>query len=90
MPDARLPDADKEFIFEWVKNGQPEGDPADLPPPPEFVDGWQIPKPDNVYRMPQPYKVPAKGVVEYQHFKIEAKIDEDIWVRAAEMRPGIT
>ena len=75
-------------IYKWVKNGQPEGDPADLPPPPKFVDGWQIPKPDIVYRMPQPYTVPAKGVVEYQHFKIDAEIKEDMWVRAAEMRPG--
>ncbi|MEX0641562.1 MAG: redoxin domain-containing protein, partial [Pirellulales bacterium] len=86
--DARLADAEKQLIYDWVINGLPEGDLADLPPPPEFVDGWQIPTPDIVYRMPQPYKVPAKGVVEYQYFGIDAKIDEDLWIRAAEMRPG--
>jgi peroxiredoxin len=86
--DARLPDDAKQLIFEWVKNGLPEGDPADLPPPPEFVDGWQIPQPDIVYRMPKPYNVPARGVVEYQHFRIEAEVKEDMWIRAAEMRPG--
>jgi peroxiredoxin len=86
--DARLSDADKQLIYQWVKNGQPEGDQADMPPPPEFVDGWQIPKPDIIYRMPHPFKVPAKGVVEYQYFKIDAQIDEDMWIRAAEMRPG--
>ncbi len=48
--DARLPDATKQLIFNWVKNGAPEGDPADLPPPPKFVDGWQISKPDMLDR----------------------------------------
>lgn len=86
--DARLPETDRALIYQWVKNGQPEGDPADLPPPPKFVEGWQIAKPHIVYRMPQPYIVPARGVVEYQHFNIDADIKEDMWVRAAEMRPG--
>jgi peroxiredoxin len=85
--DARLQDADKQLICDWVKSGQPEGDPADLPEPPTFVDGWQIPKPDIIFRMPEAYHVPAKGVVEYQYFKIEANVAEDMWVRASEMRP---
>ncbi|HQU44433.1 MAG TPA: redoxin domain-containing protein [Pirellulales bacterium] len=86
--DASLPEADQKLIFQWLDNGAPEGDPADLPPPPEFVEGWRIPRPDLVLSMPKPFTVPAKGVVQYQHFVTDASFDEDKWVRAAEVRPG--
>ena len=33
-------------IATWVDNGMPEGDPADLPALPEFVDGSQVGVPD--------------------------------------------
>jgi peroxiredoxin len=86
--DARLPDADKELVLKWVSNGAPQGDPADLPKPPEFVEGWRIPEPDIVFRMTQPYTVPAKGVVPYQYFEVETGFTEDKWLAAAEARPG--
>jgi peroxiredoxin len=86
--DTRLPAEAKKLVYEWVEGGLPEGDPADLPPVPTFVEGWQIPKPDLVYRMSEPFEVPASGVVEYQHFRIAADLEKDLWIRAAEMRPG--
>jgi peroxiredoxin len=88
LNDARLLDEEKELIFQWIDNGAPEGDPTDLPEPPQFVDGWRIGKPDMVFSMPQPYTVPAKGVVPYQHFVTEVTFDEDKWIQAAEVRPG--
>ncbi len=86
--DARLTDDEKELIATWVKNGAPEGEVADLPKPPEFTDGWQIGKPDVVYKMPKAYEVPAQGVVEYQYSVVDEELKEDLWVRGAEMRPG--
>ncbi len=86
--DARLPDDAKQLIYDWVKNGMPEGDRADLPKPREFTDGWQIGKPDAVYKMPRSFEVPDHGVVPYQYFVLEEKFDEDTWIRAAELRPG--
>ena len=50
--DAHMPAADKQLFRQWVDNGMPEGDPADLPEPTKYVDGWQIPTPDVVLRMP--------------------------------------
>src|SRR5947209_7432247 len=50
--DARLSADEKRAIRDWVGAGSPEGDPADLPPPPRFVEGWQIPRPDVVLEMP--------------------------------------
>jgi hypothetical protein len=86
--DIRLTDAEKQQIAKWVENGCPEGDAAELLKLPEFVDGWQIPRPDVVLKMPKPFQVPAKGVVEYQHFVIDPGFPEDRWVAAAEARPG--
>jgi peroxiredoxin len=86
--DIRLSEREKDLINTWIKNGCPEGNSADLPPLSPFVEGWRIPQPDVVYRMPQPFHVPAKGVVEYQHFTIDPGFTEDKWVRAAEVRPG--
>ncbi|MDC0936929.1 redoxin domain-containing protein [Pirellulales bacterium] len=88
LNDARLTDREKEQFRTWVKNGAPAGDLAVAPPAPEFVEGWQIPEPDVVYRIPEPYQVPATGVVEYQHFYFDPGFEEDMWIRGAEARPG--
>lgn len=44
--DLRLSEEDKELIATWVANGCPEGDPAQLPAPREFTEGWVIGEPD--------------------------------------------
>ncbi len=86
--DARMPDDEKRLIREWAENGAPQGDPRDLPAPPQFVEGWRIPAPDLVLHMPEPFTVPASGTVEYQYFAVDPGFQEDRWVRAAEARPG--
>jgi peroxiredoxin len=86
--DARMLPEEKELFRKWVDAGVPEGDPADLPPPREFVDGWRIPTPSVVYKMPQEYEVPATGVVPYKHFFFDPGFTEDKWVCGAEARPG--
>ncbi len=87
--DARLSDSDKQLIATWVQNGCPEGNAADLPPAPKFVEGWQIPKPDLVIKMSEPFEIPDRGVVAYQTFELAGgEFPEDRWVQAAEIRPG--
>lgn len=88
LNDARLSDEEKATLAAWARAGAPEGDPADLPDPPEFVDGWQIPKPDMIIPMPESFTVPAKGVVPYKYFVVDPGFKEDKWVVAAEARPG--
>lgn len=51
-------------------------------------DIWTIGVPDLVLEMPAAFKVPAKGVVEYQYVIIPTNLTEDRWVVAAEVRPG--
>ena len=87
--DARLTDEEKKLVFAWIDDGLPEGDPADLPEPPKFAEGWRIPKPDLVIPMSdKPFEVPAEGVVDYQYFTVDPGFKEDKYVMAAECRPG--
>ncbi|TWT61584.1 redoxin domain-containing protein [Rubinisphaera italica] len=86
--DCRLSDQEKSLLEIWVQNGMPEGDPAELPEPPEFVKGWRIPEPDQVIAMGDAeFTVPAQGVVDYQYFTVDPGWTEDKFVCATEARP---
>ena len=87
--DSRLSDQEKQLIKQWVDHGAPQGDPALLPPPPKFTEGWQIGEPDLVvYMSEKPANIPAKGEVKYQYYQVDPGFTEDKWVVAAECRPG--
>lgn len=87
--DIRLSSEEKKLINQWVDGGVAQGDPALLPKPRTFVEGWQIGQPDVVIPMSkEPYQVPATGVVEYQYFVVPTNFKEDRWINAAEIRIG--
>ena len=79
--------AEKDTLAKWADAGAPEGDPKDLPPPLDWVEGWQIGHPDKVYELPVAYDVPASGVIDYQHVIVPTGFTQDMWVQAAEVRP---
>ena len=59
--DARqLTDTEIAAIQEWVEQGMMRGNAADLPPPPEFSDAWQLGTPDVIVEMPEAYMLPAQ------------------------------
>ncbi len=87
--DASLSELELKQINHWVDNGAPKGDEADLPEPKQFAQGWQIGEPDDVFPITKrPYRVPATGVVEYEHFVVDPGFKEDKWIKAAECRIG--
>jgi peroxiredoxin len=88
LNDRRLADHDRKLLFDWIDNGMPAGDSADLPEAPQFLEGWEIPQPDLIVQMAQPFHVPPRGTVEYQYFDVGQSFPEDKWVVAAEARPG--
>ena len=88
LNERRLSDGDKATLLKWASNGAPQGDPADLPPPPQYADGWAIGTPDVVLEMPEDYKVPADGAVQYEYFYIPTNFTDIKWVQAVEIRPG--
>jgi hypothetical protein len=83
---ARLTQAERTKLVSWADGGAPEGEGIDRPPV-TFTDGWNI-KPDMVVEMPTGFAVPATGTIEYQYMLVKANFPEDVWVKAAEMRPG--
>ena len=53
-----------------------------------FNDGWTIGKPDIIVTMPKDVEIPATGVIDQQNVLVYAHFDKDVWVKAAEVRPG--
>jgi peroxiredoxin len=87
--DCRLSEEEKQLVYRWVDAGAPEGDPNQLPEPPQFPEGWMIPEPDEIiYMRDEPYMVPAEGTVEYQRFVVDPGWKEDRWLTAIEPKPG--
>ncbi len=86
--DRRLSDGEKQLIMQWTATGTSQGQGKDLPPAPAFSEGWEIGTPDAVITMPEPYVVPASGVIVYQNFTVPTNFTEDKWIQAIEVRPG--
>ncbi|MEI7684504.1 MAG: redoxin domain-containing protein [Planctomycetota bacterium] len=89
--DRSLTAAERDTFLRWIDGGCARGDDKDLPAVKTFSDGWTIGTPDVVFEMPRAYNVPAKAPargVPYQYFVVPTKFTEDVWVRAAEVRPG--
>jgi len=89
--DRRLARTESDTLLSWVAAGCPKGDDKDLPPPRQFTIGWKIGTPETVYQMPEAFQVPAAAtqkVLDYQRFTVDPGFKEDVWVQAAECRPG--
>ncbi len=85
--DPSLKPSEIDMISAWADAGAPEGNRADLPPAPRFAEGWSIGKPDYIFTMLQPFKVPADGTVPYVYITIPTNLKEDIWIRGVELKP---
>ena len=86
--ELRLSDAQLAKIRLWVEQGMVEGNPADLPPKPKFVEGWQLGQPDMIIKAAKPYVLPASGIDQYWNFILPVPIHDTTWVRAIEIKPG--
>jgi len=89
--DRSLNKTEIETLTKWIDGGMPKGDDKDMPKAKEFVEGWRIGKPDVVLEMPTEFKVPSKAErksIGYKNFRIPTNFKEDMWVTAAECKPG--
>src|SRR5215470_10336018 len=86
--DPSLSQKEIDAIVSWADAGAPKGDDKDMPPTPQFTEGWTIGKPDVVLTMQEEYSVPADGTVPYLYFSIPTRFTEDKWIQALEIRPG--
>jgi hypothetical protein len=76
------------LLTAWADKGAPEGDARDMPRPVEFRDDWTIGTPDLVITMPKTIELPATGVIDQANVLVYARFEKDMWVKAAEVRPG--
>src|SRR5262245_20497113 len=84
----RLTDAQIDTFQKWVAQGTVEGNPADLPPLPQWTSEWTLGTPDVVLTMDRPYTLRAGGDDMYRHFVIPIPIPAGRYVKAWEFRPG--
>ncbi len=86
--DRSLSANERSTFLAWLEQGTPLGDPKAIPAARNYPEGWSIGKPDAVFEIPEPYYVPAQGVVSYVYFRVPTNFKEDQWVQAAEAVPG--
>jgi len=86
--ELRLSSAEIETIQSWIDQGEVEGNLADLPPPPKFVEGWRLGKPDMILTATKPLVLPPQGTDTYWNFIFRVPIQATKWVKAVEIRPG--
>ena len=62
--------------------------PKDKPAPVQFAEGWTIGKPDIIVEFPKEIQLPATGVIDQSNLVVKAHFERDMWVKAAEVKPG--
>jgi hypothetical protein len=85
--DRTLNDATIKTLVAWADGGAVEGEAKDAPVPVQFVDGWSL-KPDMIIEMPMDVPLPATGTINYKNILVKVNFPEDLWVAAADLRPG--
>ena len=87
--DPSLTEDEIATIAAWVDGGAQRGNPADMPPAPQFADGaeWGIGKPDLIVKFPA-YTVPATGPDLFPTLVAPLGITEDRYIKAIQTRPA--
>jgi len=75
-------------IERWKAQGTVEGRAEDLPPKPEWKDGWQLGMPGLIVQLPQAYLLAAAGRDVYRNFVIPIPVASRRYVKAMEFLPG--
>ena len=74
--------------FPGLNAQAPAGDPHSAPPPRPWPEGWIIPQPDAIVRMPKPVALPAHGDIDYTYEIVPTGFTEDKWVQMSEIQPS--
>jgi peroxiredoxin len=86
--ERRLSQDEIDTVVAWINGGMPQGNASDLPPAIDYPDGWRIGKPDVVFELPHEVPIPATGMIPYMYFETPTNFTEDMYIQAAEARPG--
>lgn len=86
--DQSLTRAEIATIGAWAEAGAPPGDPAEMPPPPQFSDGWKLGTPDLVLEPSEDFTIPAGGGDIYRCFVVPTNLPRDTYISAIDFQPG--
>ena len=84
--ERRLRDAEIDTLQRWLAQGMPEGNAAELPPPPSWTGGWQLGKPDVILTPSRPFEAPASDQDIYRNIVVRSPLKTGAFVRAVEFR----
>ena len=85
--DPSLTEAQIATLSAWAETKAP-GDPHDAPLPPSWTEGWNIPSPELILKMPRPVRIPTEGDIEYTYEIVPTDFKEDKWIQMSEIRPS--
>jgi hypothetical protein len=88
LDEERLSARELALLAAWAQAGAPQGDVAELPPLPEFDEGWPLGEPDLVLEMPEEFTVEAAGRDRFRCFVLPTGLTQDEVVVAVDYRPG--
>jgi hypothetical protein len=86
--DPSLSSEEIATLAAWAAVKGPAGDPSDAPAPRHWAEGWSIPQPDLVVKMPRAVELPASGDIDYTYEVVPTHFTEDRWVQMAEVLPS--
>lgn len=84
--ERRLSDGEIGTLARWAEAGAPAGELAELPPVPEWPEGWQLGDPDLVLETP-PFELSASGPDVFRNFVLPTDLPGVRYVRGVELMP---
>jgi hypothetical protein len=84
--DPSLTQQEIDTLVSWANAQAPAGDSHAAPPPRHWPEGWMIPQPDAIVRMPKPIALPAHGDIDYTYEIVPTGFTEDKWVQMSEIQ----
>lgn len=86
--ENRLSADQKGMIKQWVEEAMLEGSPKHLPQAPQFIEGWQLGKPDVELAPKKEHWLNGTGKDTFRTFLLPTNFPEDRFLSAVEIRPG--
>ncbi|MEO7521552.1 MAG: redoxin domain-containing protein [Gemmatimonas sp.] len=85
--DPSLSKQELADLLSWVKVGAPQGIVGEAPLKRAYTPGWEMGKPDAIVQIPDTFRIPAQGVVQYKYSYAKTNFDSDKWIAAMEIHP---